>query len=760
MSVEIPIRSLYEHVEMLAKRQPRAVALVDCDENGKALEEITYGALPDRLRAAASYLHSLGFKKNDKIALAFRNSSDLLILSWAAWANGLVTVPLDVKRDTEELSAYKIKLNEAKGLIIQHGAFPTPTLDVPVIDFTGVPELQKKVAWEDGLDHLALILFTSGTTAHPKGAKLTLKNLIINADGIRDWLRITNEDRFLVQLPLHHINSTTFCLSALLAGGTIAIPPRYSNSRFWQQVAESGATITSIVQSILADQLERTDEYARVTDRIKLSRIQIGSAPVVAHTVQEFIKRFAIRVYQGYGQTETALRVCGVPMHISDVLYEQLVEENCIGVPMGWADLQIAGKDGKILGEGEEGELLVKGAAVMEGYIGGEPARTTDGVQSGGEAFRDGYFLTGDIGYFKVIDGKKFFYLKGRSREIIIKGGINISPVAVENAIKKVSQDVSQVYCVGFPDDRYGEEVAVAIVWREGINQEEAMMRLKYTLICGTEILSAYETPRYLATITAEELPLTSTGKVQRTILRKNLPADRFSSIYNLLQTPRYRFSILAPHSKLVAESHALYNHSWQPLTLSLKEYSKDIDKQTIIIAEDGSGRLAGQIAVVRTNLSAEQLLGTKYMELLSPRVSNPHGKALVCISICSADFKPKPVPAVDSIPKKEIVETYLKTVGDPVMRFHEKPKGGLPEGARLVGLIPEGRPEDTSACGYNMLVKYPELDTPVKISEDATVSSQLIEVTMLLAQSIGCKDIYAYSRPGGLAAYIAKLEN
>src|SRR3990167_3476144 len=168
------------------------------------------------------------------------------------------------------------------------------------------------------------------------------------------------------------------------------------------------------------------------------------------------------------------------------------------------------------------------------------------------------------------------------------------------------------------------------------------MLRLKYTLLCGTSALSEYETPRYLAAIHSDELPLTSTGKVQRTVLRKNLERERFSSVYDLLQTSQYRFSVLSPHSKLVSDSHALYNHCWQPLSLSLQKYTNHIGKHTILMAQDQEGKIAGQIAFTRTDLSAQELLTTTYADLLTSHVVSPHGKAFVCISICSADFKPK----------------------------------------------------------------------------------------------------------------------
>lgn len=743
------IKSLYEHIASLAQVHPAQAALLSYDIEGAIVRELSFKELAQEIESAAAYLLGLGLQKGDSVAIAFKNSAELLIISWAAWSSGIITVPLDTKRDTGEQHAYKIKLNKAKCLVAQQGAIKGEDRahlnDVKIVEFSGFPKGQQvKIVWEPGLSHQALVLFTSGTTAHPKGVKLSLKNLIVNAEGIREWLRITADDRFLVNLPLHHINSTTFCLSALLAGGSIAIPPAYSNSHFWQQVSRTEATITSIVQSILFDQLGRENEYAAVREGIKLTRIQIGSAPVVAQTVQEFRKKFGIRIYQGYGQTETALRVTGVPMDISDALYEQLVEENSIGIPMQWADVRVTDPDGKFLGEEEEGELVVKGEAVMDGYLGGEPA------------FRGGYFLTGDIGFFRTTEGRRFFFLKGRQKEIIIKGGINISPVAVENTLKKISPDIGQVHVVAVSDERYGEEAGAVISWKEGIDVEAAKRRLKLALLCGTPYLSAYETPKYITSLTIAELPTTSTGKVQRTILKKQLPYERFESIYGLFKTPQYRFTVLHRYSRWVSESYELYNHCWQPLVDEKGAYEKSIPKHIIILAVGGADRVAGQIALIRTDLSGEELLHVKYDELLTPRVSVPQGKNIVCISICSADYKPRSVPEVRNVPSEETVLEYVTQ--DPVFKFHQKPKGGLTEGAHLVGLIPNGRPEDKSALGYNMLLRYPEPKGNLRISDEAPVSERLIEAVLVLAHDAGIEGVYAYSRPGGLASYAAKM--
>jgi len=749
MSLSLPIKNLREHIAALAQKNPDKAALVGCDEVGNVRQRLTYQELSRSLELAAAYLVGLGLKKGDRVALAFKNSPELLILSWAAWASGIVSVPMDTKRETGESYQYKLALNKVRVLIAQGGALKDIEKKylegVEVTDFVGFPEKAvTDIEWEPDLAHLALILFTSGTTGHPKGAMLTLENLIVNADGIRQWLKFSAEDTFLVNLPLHHINSTTFCLSTLLAGGTIAIPPNYSNSNFWQQVATTGATVTSIVQSILFDQLGRTQEFAAFQKDIKLSRIQIGSAPVIAQSVQEFRKKYGIPLYQGYGQTETALRVAGVPMDLPEKLYERLVDDNSIGIPMPWADLQISDESGKFLGEGEEGELVVKGPAIMEGYVGGEPA------------FRDEYFLTGDIGLFRVIDGQKYYYLKGRKREIIIKGGINISPIAVENALKKISSDIEQVHVVAVADERYGEEAGAVISWKKQVDEASAKRRLKCSLLLGTPHLSAYETPKYISALPVEDLPMTSTGKVQRSVLRDTLPYERFESIFGLIKTSEFRFTVLHRYSRWLIPSYELYQKCWGELSTEQRQYEKDVPKQLIVLAAKPDDSLVGQVAIARTSLSEQELLKVKYAELLSPETLDPQGGALVCISICSADFKPKPIPQVDATPDAGMVREYLKSGHDPVMRFHEKAKGGLREGARLIDVIPGGRPKDESACGYNMLLEYPEPKN-IAITQDAPVSNQLIEIALLLAEDLGIKHVYAYSRPGGLAQYLSK---
>jgi hypothetical protein len=176
--------------------------------------------------------------------------------------------------------------------------------------------------------------------------------------------------------------------------------------------------------------------------------------------------------------------------------------------------------------------------------------------------------------------------------------------------------------------------------------------------------------------------------------------------------------------------------------------------RQFVILAHDASGKLTGQIALIRTDLSSDQLLEKKSSELNV--VSNNEGHAVVCLSICSADFRPKPVPNVRKKISPADVRKYVLGGHDPVLRFHQRPKGGLDSGAHLVDVIKGGRPEDKSSLGYTMLLKYPVPEKEVHIHNEAPISDQLIEAVLLIATDQGVRDVYAYSRPGGLAAYVA----
>src|SRR3990167_2678169 len=157
METETPIKNLHEHLASLAAESPQKIALVAIDEKGNVTEKITYAELLEKIGAAAAELKSLGLEKGDRIALAFRNSPALLIWSWAAWATGIVTVPMDTKRDTPELYEYKINLNKAKVLILERGIQAVKLPGVRIKVHTEFANPRGDASWAPGISHQALV---------------------------------------------------------------------------------------------------------------------------------------------------------------------------------------------------------------------------------------------------------------------------------------------------------------------------------------------------------------------------------------------------------------------------------------------------------------------------------------------------------------------------------------------------------------------------------------------------------------------------
>jgi len=761
------VKNLYEHIVDLAAKNPTKEALLSCDINGNAQKTYTFGDVKEIVeRTGYWFSNELGVYAGDTVALALPNSVDFLLVSWAAWALGIVTVPLDIKRDTQKEHLYKIQLARVNTLITKEGMFSPVDLKamqkhvkIAVVDeMPSIPKTSDVVSWEKGISHSAMILFTSGTTAKPKGVELTLENLLVNAEGIHDWLKITKEDRFCVFLPLHHINSTTFCLAALLAGASIAVPPTYSHSKFWEQLAKTKCTFTSIVPTICYDQFLRAQEFNQVKGELKVSRIQIGSAPVVVADAAKFTEQFGIPLFQGYGQTETALRVTGIPMELEKGIYETLLLENSIGREMKWADVQIMDKKGNILKEGQEGEIVVRGSAVMKGYI--------ENPEANEKAFKNGYFLTGDLGYYKKIAGDRYFFLKGRIKEIIIKGGVNLSPVAIEDRLQEMCPDIDQVYVVGVPDERYGEEVAAAVCWeKSGKPETELKAQLAHHLALSKEF-PAFEKPKYLFTIKEAKIPRTATGKVQRSFLKEYMLKDALEPIALIAKNSAYTFLRLAKGEKrYMKQSFTLFNYCWQPLSIDENIFAEHVQNGVVIIGIDTDNNVAGLVSFLQTSLKEEQLTQLSYQEItgdLTLKTNQDEGDKIVCVSICSNTARPQELKEgiVPPSPKPEDMEAYLYSGSDLVYNFHQKPKAGL-KGAKLTALLPQARPEDTLSLGYAMLLKYPTLsrDRAVELDSTASLAVQLIEAAMRFAQQLGISEIYAFSRPAGAYQYFLKQQ-
>ena len=510
-----------------AREIPDKDALIFCDVDTHARSSLTYAELETRTATIASALHDRhGIGPGDCVALALPNAIEIPLLTLSLFRLGATSVPLDLKRDTPDRKQFKINdsgsrvvctfndlLDEEQCALPESRLVATEELDeadppVPDLEpeWSGTPDLEQ---------HTNVVLYTSGTTGTPKGACLTRQSLTSNADGIIRWLEFDDTDRLSLVLPLHHVNSTVFSLTMLMTGGTLVLNSRYSLHGFWPVIQEEVVTATSIVPTIMHD-LNASDGPA-ASDLTHLRKVMIGSAPVPAGAACRFVDRFGVPLMQGYGTTEVSLRVTGVPPSLEPELYRKLLEENSIGRELANCNVAIQGEPD----EGELGEILVRGPVIADGYL-NQPEATR-------ESFSNGWFRTGDIGCWKTVGEDRYYFIHGRAKEIIIKGGVNISPIAVENAIVESVDEIAAAYVIGMPSERWGEEIWAVIVYRDGVEPDETLTQsIRERGLSGeVEGLSAFEAPNHIVVYDPDDLPKTSTGKVQRSRIRDILVEER-----------------------------------------------------------------------------------------------------------------------------------------------------------------------------------------------------------------------------------------
>jgi acyl-CoA synthetase (AMP-forming)/AMP-acid ligase II len=735
-------------------------------------------------------------KTEDHVSFAFENTPEIILLNYAAWRAGFATVPLDTKRDTLERKVYKLKLTRAKLLFTrddkatkeENKLIRKKLPKLKIVETRGFEEFKdciilglgdtgSRVRSNDKLDGTkesgivnekvnhselsdCLILFTSGTTADPKGARLSLRSLLANAESIIEWLKITNNDRFYIHLPFHHINSTTFANATILARGTIVLIPKYSKSHFWEISAKNKVTISSIVPTIAYDLLSEEESFKKNRKHLKnFNRIQIGSAPVQPSVNKEFMEKYKIPLIQGYGQTETSLRSTGIHTDLSKSQSEKIRRLNSIGTELKFTNVEVLDENGKVVNEGEVGEICIRGPILMNGYL-----NSTDENR---KAFEFEWFHSGDTGYWKKLFGRKYFFIVGRTKEIIKKAGSLISPLAIENSLLKNYKDLKQVYVIGFPDNRFGEEIGFIAVTDRNNLIDKIVYDGKSGNIKG---LPVYESPKAGIIVSEESLPTTSTGKVQR-IRLKELYSKQLAKKYKTIfssETSLIRI-IEVNESELLKKLLKINNQVWgKDLKSTLKQFRSSAANGILIGATNGDKAL-GSIMGLRLNKADMDKVGSGHHWTSTWRgitgegtlSTNKHkGDSLCCVAISAENpmWRGSSTSEVEEINKRKLnlheLKKYLSSDKDYVIRFHKKPKGGYKSGAKIVKIIPNGRPDDNSSLGYNILMKYPELIKKPRIDNNASIGVQLIEAALLHAYNKGMKQAYVYTRPAELSKY------
>ncbi|MBI4425680.1 MAG: long-chain fatty acid--CoA ligase [Elusimicrobia bacterium] len=469
----------------------------------------TRGELQRAAEGAASRLASLGVRAGDRVALLLPNCPEFLVYYFGVMRLGGVVVPVNTLLKEPEL-AFILGDSGAKGLLA--GPAHQPLADrlrsaSPALGFVerveaGLPKeallasLPKEPPAQ-GLpaqDAPAAILYTSGTTGFPKGAVLTHANYLFDVEATARTIGLESRDRFLCFLPLFHVNGQVVTvLMPLHAGGSLVLMEKFQPKEFFELLQRHRCTAFSGVPSVYAVLLNLPD-----ADRYDLSSLRFcicGAAPMPVEVFERFEAKFKAHILEGFGLSE-ATCVSSVnppppgPRKVGS-----------IGLPLPGQEMRIADSAGRELPAGEVGEIVVRGPNVMPGYW-NNPAATK-------EALQDGWLRTGDLGR-KDEDG--YFFIVGRKKEMIIRGGENIYPKEIEEALYR-HPAVAEAAVIGLPDRRWGEEVAAFVVLKEGaaVSPRELLSYLR-------ERVADYKVPRRLELAAA--LPKTATGKIQKLKLR------------------------------------------------------------------------------------------------------------------------------------------------------------------------------------------------------------------------------------------------
>src|SRR5690554_1664847 len=485
------------------------------DQNGNRVE-FSYREFYEMVLATAHFYQSQGLQVDDKIATISHNHWQTVVKYFAAWFCGLVLVPVNIGEDDNRIE-YILKNAEVKLALVRDSYLSriericalAALNDVKLIE-CGESLASFSLAEGDlkepnfDLDTEALIVFTSGTTGNPKGVVLSQKNLLEDARSISEWHQITAETRMMCVLPIHHVNGTVVTLlTPFYTGASTVLIEKFKVDQFFPTIEKEKVHIVSVVPTLLQYLTSFYGDKA-LPKLENFKHIICGAGPLTINVAKNFEALFGKRIVHGYGLSETTCYSCFLPLDLSLKEHQSWMYDfgfPSIGVPISANEMDIHDEFGKSVAEGERGEIVVRGVNVMKRYF--------NNIEANEEAFTHGWFRTGDEGFYKKDkNGDAYFFITGRLKELIIRGGINFAPLEIDEVINQ-APGVKAAIAVGFENDWYGEEVGAYVQLKEGATEnEEAILTYCH------EHLPFAKTPKVV--VFGEEIPVTSTGKYQR----------------------------------------------------------------------------------------------------------------------------------------------------------------------------------------------------------------------------------------------------
>jgi acyl-CoA synthetase (AMP-forming)/AMP-acid ligase II len=475
---------------------PAHPALVTA-ETGDAL---SFERLHEQTAGLAGRLASVGIAPGSRAALVVADGPDFLQVLLALVALGATAAPLNPAYKPDEYAFYLEDLEPELLLVPRDGAEAVREAAgdaVPTVEITssdgGVSLLadggvvEREAPFEQaGADDVALLLHTSGTTSRPKQVPLLQRNLAASARTIAAFYELGPADVSYVAMPLFHVHGLVASVFAALAGGgTVVVPRRMAPRPFWPQLRRLGVTWFSAGPTLHQMLLGRIDDEGAPETLRFVRSCSSALAPALMERAEAV---YGVPMLEAYGMTEASHQMASNP------LPPAARKPGSVGVATG-TGIRIVDAAGRDVAEGAAGEVAISGPGVTAGYLGNPEANA--------ESFFDGWFRTGDRG---VLDTEGYLRLEGRLKEMILRGGENISPYEIEEVLL-AHPAVSDAICFGIDDEKYGERVGAAVALSGAAEPRELIDHCR-------ERLAAFKVPEVVHVLDA--IPRTPTGKVQR----------------------------------------------------------------------------------------------------------------------------------------------------------------------------------------------------------------------------------------------------
>ncbi|MDP9117769.1 MAG: long-chain fatty acid--CoA ligase [Actinomycetota bacterium] len=494
-----------------------ALATPDAPALRFAGQTISYAELDDQSGRFAAGLGAAGLTPGQVVAIQLPNLPHFVVAYFGTLKAGLTALPLNPLLKSREI-AYHLTDSQARMLVTYEGfleeagdAAASVGIAVYVVSLSGAALPAGMHSAEDLMgpeplaepggeihptkaDDTAVLIYTSGTTGKPKGAELTHFQLFMNCTVAGNLFGARADDVTLAVLPFFHVFGLSSVINVTLRyGGSLSIVTRFEPKAVLDALAGDRCTVLCGVPTML-QALAEMDTSDRDLSALRVA--VSGGASLPGDVMRSFEDKFGIIVLEGYGLSETA----STTSFNTSAQNRRLLS---IGKPIWGVQMRIGDSADQPLPAGSEhiGEILIRGHNVMKGYL-GRPEATE-------EAFRNGWFHTGDLGY---VDSDGFYFIVDRSKDLVIRGGYNVYPREIEEVLFE-HPDIAEAAVIGKPDERLGEEVVAVVVVRDGasLSSDELIGYCK-------QRLAAYKYPREIRFL--DTLPKGPTGKVLKAQLR------------------------------------------------------------------------------------------------------------------------------------------------------------------------------------------------------------------------------------------------